>query len=193
MIYTGLDEQFYFITSIVNMFWQIFTILFVLYKFTTFFGFIYNFTRFLGKMFKGIIYVKEEISVYFKKSSPYQEIDIKPSFFTRIKNWIFGNTNNTLFLPTHTETRTSFYGMENNDSDFEYNMKHFNYDSVEFSPRSLRPLETLDETETENEQIEIKEKPFNVNDSNIFFDSNFVMNILSRDAPKVESNEGFFQ
>jgi hypothetical protein len=231
--------DFYFITSIVNMFWQICTILFVLYRFTTFFSFLLNFTKFLGKILNGILYIKEQINVYFVKRSGYsvltdEEINNLPitpnkSFYSKLKEWFFGRKNLNDKIPLY-ETRTSFYEMHNNidspntissrqsknDIDFENHMQNLlesNYDSGEFykkqssiysekynsgmdSNLEFDNLEMNGNLEVNNSEmdgnLEVNNsemdnfKRFGVNDSNILFNSNFLMNMLSSSLEPTE-------
>ena len=154
--------DFYFVTTLINMLWQIFTVLFVLYRFTSFFSMMYNFMQFLGKLFKGFIYVKDQISLYISRRRGYsflsqEELNGRPyrqnkSFWTssydKISEWIFGKPKQTN-LPLY-ETRTSyihnFSGNRESSEDihsksprtdihFENHMKNMmdsNYDSTEF-------------------------------------------------------------
>ena len=134
--------DFYFLTSVINMFWQIFTILFVLYRFTSFFSMMYNFVLFLGKLLKGIVYVKDQISLYISRKRGYSylsndEINGLPngrpnnSWFIKIKEWIFGKSRGP-HIPLY-ETRTSYMNM-NASSNFP---ERRDRDEIS-SPRSSR-------------------------------------------------------
>lgn len=120
--------DFYFISAVVNMFWQIFTILFVLYRFTSFFTMIYNFFLFLGKLLKGVIYIKDQISLYIIKKKNYSylsndEIHNTPRtpWFTKIKNFFTRNSPTpTPNIPLY-ETRTSYIHNLHMSSNFRIN------------------------------------------------------------------------
>ncbi len=147
--------DFYFLTSLVNMLWQIFTILFLLYRFTSFFSMMYNFMLFVGKLFKGLIYIKDQISLYISKRRGYSYLSEEevsglpsyrrqePSFFhkmyTKITDWIFGRNTRTN-IPLY-ETRTSYihnFGRTGLDRS-ELDRSEIDRDSRHsFSPRSSR-------------------------------------------------------
>lgn len=118
--------DFYFITSVINMIWQIFTILFVLYRFTSFFNMLYNFTKFLGRLFKGLIYVKDQISLYITRHSGYSYSTHNTSYRTQttfekiynnIKSWFIKTPSTTIPL---FETRESY--INNLDSRMDSNL-----------------------------------------------------------------------
>lgn len=232
--------DFYFLTSLVNMFWQIFTILFVLYRFTSFFSMMYNFVLFLGKLLKGIYYVKDQISLYISRRRGYSylnndEINGLPnrrpnnSWFTKIKEWIFGKqrrSNIPLYETRHSyanlglssefperqkpQEREDTMSPRSSRADFEFenqmnNMMNSNYESSEFylnrnlrsslypppppqhrrtqsqpsissniyeSRISISPPDAAGHT---NQQSQNK---FNVENSNILFNSQFITKIL---------------
>lgn len=152
--------DFYFLTSFINMCWQIFTILFVLYRFTSFFSMMYNFMLFVGKLFKGGLYVKDQISLYISRQRGYSylsddEIVNLPSnqqrqqesffqkMYNKVTNWIFGRQNRT-YIPLY-ETRTSYVNLDNsqvvqqeNDIIENENESPADIDDRYSSPRSSR-------------------------------------------------------
>lgn len=237
--------DFYFLTSLINMFWQIFTILFVLYRFTSFFTMMYNFVLFLGKLLKGVVYVKDQISLYILRKRGYSYLsndeindlsNRRPtnSWFTKIKQWIFKKTRGP-HIPLY-ETRTSYMNMNvperqytdtnsrssRNDFDFENhmnNMMNSNYESSEFyETKNLRrssiytPRPLTDHRRTQSHTSEPSEpsessgssivyeklddanktvnKPFNVDDSNMLFNSQFLTKMLHPFSSKqIEKDE----
>lgn len=226
--------DFYLLTSVINMFWQIFTILFVLYRFTSFFSMMYNFFLFLSKILKGVVYVKDQISLYISRKRGYSylsndEINGLPngrpnnSWFTKIKEWVFRKSTDS-HIPLY-ETRTSYMNMNassnfpereevssprssKNDFDFENHMNNMmnpNYQSSEFYGNknlksSIYPPQ-LDNRKSQSQPIESSltptvpltptvskssltdanktaNKPFNVDDSNMLFNSQFLIKML---------------
>ena len=228
--------DFYFLTSLVNMFWQIFTILFVLYRFTSFFSMMYNFILFVGKLLKGVVYIKDQISLYIARRRGYSYLSddeihdlpsnrnryTQPSLYTKVTNWIFGRQARTN-IPLY-ETRTSYVHNFNDhdinrselatpiplsprsshaDTEFENHMHNDMMNSREFyKPNSMMhsslypppPPQNLmnsssvsiyTQTGTESDTQEIytqdtqnKQKPFNVEDSNLLLNSQFLTKIL---------------
>ena len=118
--------DFYFITSVVNMIWQIFTILFVLYRFTSFFNMLYNFTKFVRRLFKGLIYIKDRISLYITKHSRYSYVNRHENentnqttfqkIYNNIKRWLNKTPNTT--IPLY-ETRESYIDNIDNLDNFD--------------------------------------------------------------------------
>lgn len=151
--------DFYFITSVINMIWQIFTILFVLYRFTSFFNMLYNFTKFIGRLFKGLIYIKDQISLYITKHSRYSYVNENSQttfqkLYNNIKSWFIkspstiiplyetresyvNNLNDTDDVDEVSDMHTSLQSSRN-DTDFEYhlnNMLDSNHESTDFFKR----------------------------------------------------------
>jgi hypothetical protein len=236
--------DFYFLTSLINMLWQIFTILFVLYRFTSFFSMMYNFMLFLGKLLKGAVYIKDQISIYIARKRGYSylsndEINGLPngrptnSWFTKIKEWIFGKQRRPhipLYETRHSYTNlgmsSEFHGRREREEitsprssrpDIEFenhmnNMLNSNYESSEFytnrnlkssfypppPPQHRRTQSqpsiisiTVNESRENHESRESREsreshgpspqpsKPFNVSDSNMLFNSQFLTKMLN--------------
>lgn len=114
----------YLFSTIANIFWQLFTVLFVLYRYTSFFSVIYNFLKFLSKIFKGFIYVKDKISMYFIKRSGYnlQQMDLETrpkTLFQTVYYYFFPNVELNTTLPLY-ETRTSFANELNLDTELNF-------------------------------------------------------------------------
>lgn len=139
--------DFYFLTALINMLWQIFAVLFLLYRFTSFFSMIYNFTFFLRKILKGVLYVKDQASLYIirKKGYSYRSNDetnerhnrlTTKSPVTKIKNWIFRKFK-TPHIPLY-ETRTSYINM-NMSSDFTEKQRHL--ETLTHTPKNDRDFE----------------------------------------------------
>lgn len=223
--------DFYFFTSFVNMIWQIFTILFVLYRFTSFFSMMYNFLLFVGKLFKGVVYVKDQVSLYIARRRGYSYLSDEeihglpssrhrqPSFFTKmytkVTDWIFGRNTRT-HIPLY-ETRTSyihnFDRMESEmplnrtppssprsshaDTEFENHMNNNMMNSHDFERNrsmvgssiypppppqrmyqsSMNTSSIYTQTPNINTQTE-QQKPFNVEDSNLLLNSQFLTKML---------------
>lgn len=234
--------DFYFVTTVVNMFWQIFTVLFVLYRFTSFFSLIYNFIKFIGKILQSFVYIKNQITLYFRKRSGYSvlnqdEINGLPTqrqtprtLFTKIYDWFYGKiTRNNDRLPLY-ETRTSYYDINNvslsdvtkyhddnddnddkdnlslyetkqprNDVDFENHM-HSLLQSSDFRRSDVIPSFNYNDSFNHNDfrgsdcglsrssnyDDKSTVKPFNVEDSNMLFNSNFLTNIFTNKKISVE-------
>ena len=150
--------DFYFLTSLVNMFWQIFTILFVLYRFTSFFSMMYNFILFVGKLLKGVVYIKDQISLYIARRRGYSYLSddeihdlpsnrnryTQPSLYTKVTNWIFGRHTRTN-IPLY-ETRTSYV---HNFNDHDINRSDINRSEL-VTPTPLSPRSSHADTEFEN-------------------------------------------
>lgn len=172
----------YLFSTIANIIWQIFTILFVLYRFTSFFSIIYNFTKFLGKIFKGFVYVKDQINSYFIKRNGYNlhnnELNTQPkSTFQTIYDYLFKKREVNVQLPLY-ETTTSFV----NEFDFniESNFQNIIDDKSDSSGFSIERKNTDRKFDEINSSIcssiYIDENRFNIEDSNMLLNSNFILN-----------------
>jgi hypothetical protein len=215
----------------------------------------YNFVLFLGKLLKGVVYVKDQISLYISRKRGYSylsndEINGLPnrrptnSWFTKIKEWIFGKSRGP-HIPLY-ETRHSYtnLGMSSefpgtrerdeissprssrNDVDFENhmnNMMNSNYESSEFyANKNLRssmypPRPLTDHRRTQSQPSIIipgpsiisessiisppgpseelfnasktVNKPFNVDDSNMLFNSQFLIKMLQPFSSNEKENK----
>lgn len=192
---------------------------------------------FLGKLLKGVVYIKDQISLYIARRRGYSYLsddeinglpsnrNRQPSLYTKVTNWIFGRNTRTN-IPLY-ETRTSYINMNRSqehisrdttptptptsprsshaDADFEHHMQSNMMNSTEFyKPRSMmnsslypppRP-QNMDssiniskqsittnmssiytQTDTPPKQ-ESSSKPFNVEDSNLLLNSQFLTKML---------------
>lgn len=223
--------DFYFVTSVINMFWQILTILFVLYRFTSFFSLIYNFIKFIGKMLQVFVYMKNEITLYFRKRSGYSvlnqdEIDNLPSsrrkspktIFKKIYDWFYNKkTLDNDRLPLY-ETRTSYCDINNisllnlnksrtniddinlhrtkqskNDIDFENHMHSYlscytdgdtNKDNHTNTDSDTNTNSDNEDGDYNDDNVGFTDKPFNVESSNMLFNSEFLKNIFTNTKKK---------
>lgn len=164
----------YLFSTIANIIWQIFTILFVLYRFTTFFSIIYNFTKFLGKIFKGIIYIKEKINSYFiQRNLQNQDLSTTPkTIIQSIYDYLFKKPNISVQLPLY-ETTTSFV----NEFDFniESNFECITDDKSDSSGFYI-DRKSIEEEDSSYIANSITQNPFNVENSSMLLNSNFIMN-----------------
>ena len=193
---------------------------------------------FLGKLLKGVVYIKDQISLYISRRRGYSYLSdeeihglpsnrhhsTEPSFFqktyTKITDWIFGRHNRTN-IPLY-ETRTSYIHNFNRrmdrseiatetplsprsshaDTEFENHMNSDMMNSHDFyrSSRSMMnsslyppppPQELMNSssisiyTQTEEnsqntQNIDTEQsKPFNVEDSNLLLNSQFLTKMLN--------------
>lgn len=184
--------DFIFFTSVVNLIWQIFTILFILYRFTSFFSMMYNFILFIGKLFKGVTYIKDKITGYIAQKRGYSSInnnyERNQTWIDKIKSWIFGRKYTN--LPLY-ETRTSFLSPEFNDInylrrshsdiDFEDTVIDSQYESDFELKKNLKSsiYPPSHRRSLSQPSFTFQQKPFNVADSNILFNSQFLTNVLN--------------
>ncbi len=138
----------YLFNTIINMIWYMFTILFLLYKFTSFFSYMYNFVRFCGKIWKGVGWIKEQMSPNtLPPQSPHTSHTSPPTFIEKVKahctNWynkargFFGYSaihtdeyerelftyNNYTTKPQHYNTTTQHY----------YNTTQYNNNTTQYN------------------------------------------------------------
>jgi hypothetical protein len=81
----------------------------------------YNFILFINKLFRGIFYIKDQITIYINKRRGYSyftENDIdgisnsRKSWFTRLKEWILNKRSPSQNIPLF-ETRHSYFNSMN--------------------------------------------------------------------------------
>lgn len=156
----------YFFSTIANIFWQIFTVLFVLYRFTSFFSIIYNFLKFTSKIFKGFIYVKDQISIYFTKQQVQLENRPK-TFFQSIYSYLFPNSQSTQdiqeTLPLY-ETRISFANDFNLDT--EVNFENLIENDSDISENDFYIKRKSQYTDTDTERFYFQQSCENYNQKN---------------------------
>lgn len=171
--------DFALINFIFNLISYFFGVLFILYKFTSFFTLAFNFFKFCGGFFSKLYYIGEQMKLYFVKKNNYSIIDEhinEKSFSGRIKNWfnkIIGRKNTqSMFIPL-------FETYDNYNDNYNDNNTHSNvqFKSMYESDIFESDIEIDIESDIESDiKSNIECKPFNVENSELLFHSDFIKN-----------------
>jgi hypothetical protein len=117
---------------------------------------LYNFTKFLGRLFRGLIYVKDQISLYITKHSNYSRVNESSQtnfqkLYNNIKSWFIKSPSVNVNIPLY-ETHESYLDniddniddisethispqSSRNDTDFEFHLNNMLDESTDFFRR----------------------------------------------------------
>lgn len=169
-----LIMDLYLFNTIINTSWYLFTTLFILYKFTSFFSSIYGFVIFCKKLWTGAINIKNKFTTFLQKRNNYSTIRNRftPPPQTSFINWAY-----TFPRRCVNAVQQFFVNQPNDYSEdelFHSMLSPLDHDTLHVDLTRFDPMQRSSIFELTEISIGPTVKPFDVENSALLFDSNFI-------------------